>query len=210
MPEKSLWMMMIAMLISVAPAMVSARGQEDDLPFRVLQEVFRGTPVGDAMDQFPRGDRERDNDDRRGSRRENRRYNRLHDGDGWQDGRDGRYTGSGDDWHNVTGGRNQSSNDNDRRSSDGDVDWRSLTGSRYQSGANWDNRRNRSWDGNDRNDGDRPGRRNRAEDGVRDGRRDGLGLGDGRNRDRDGLGQRGGRNRDSEGGNGRRRQPYQD
>ena len=108
----------VATLMVSAPVAVSARGAGDDLPFRLMQEVFKGTPVGDVMEHVPRGDRDGRDDRERSGRR-----NRSDAGNDGQSRQGHRNSGSGDDWQSRTGGRKQSGGfDSGSSGGDGD-DW---------------------------------------------------------------------------------------
>ncbi|HRD65155.1 MAG TPA: hypothetical protein PKY50_03285, partial [Candidatus Competibacter sp.] len=49
----------LSALVTPVPAVVFARGPADDLPFKMMEQVFQGTPFDGVIENIPRKDRDR-------------------------------------------------------------------------------------------------------------------------------------------------------
>jgi len=100
-----------AALLVAVPATTFARGSGDDNPLKMMQQMFRGTPFSDVIDNVPGNDRGRSKDDDGG------RAGRGKGRDGGDDdgGRAGRGKGrdGGDDDGGRAGRRQQTDFDGD-------------------------------------------------------------------------------------------------
>jgi len=77
-----------AALLVAVPVTTFARGSGDDNPMKMMQQMFRGTPFSDVIDNVPGNDRGRSKDDDGG--RAGRRQQTDFDGDS-----DGQGSGKG-------------------------------------------------------------------------------------------------------------------
>ena len=168
---------LIAALVVAVPAVAFARGS-DDLPFKMMEQMFKGTPFGDAIDSVPRNDRDRSKGDRDNSRdrdhsggRDRSESRGGDDGYSRKGGRDHDYSGDGGDWGGKSGGRKQNSRTPEIPVSGSGGDWFSRAGGGEKKGGYDDGgrKRDRADDAGggrkrDRADDDTGGRRGRQQD----------------------------------------------
>lgn len=81
-----------AALLVAVPAITFARGSGDDNPLKMMQQMFRGTPFGEVIDNAPGKDRGRSRDD---DGRQSDRQRGRDGGDDQDGGRGGRHKGKG-------------------------------------------------------------------------------------------------------------------
>lgn len=95
-----------AALLVAVPATTFARGSGDDNPLKMMQQMFKGTPFSDVIDNVPGKDRGRSRDD---DGRQSDRQRGRDGGDDQDDGRGGRHKGrnGGDDDGGRAGRRQQ-------------------------------------------------------------------------------------------------------
>jgi len=168
-------LVLIASFALAGPAVVFARGSED-IPVQLMQQMFKGTPLEDAIEHVPRKDRDRKGDRDRSQGRDASGRRELSDDRGGEDsyrrrgGRDRDY-GGGDDRGGARSGRRESSRGPEIPGFGGSEEWWSKPGG-GRGGNSYDDggrRRDRDEDAGggrrrDRDEDDGGGRRRRQQD----------------------------------------------